>query len=125
MATRKTQAKKANAPMKNAPKKKAPAKEAKAAAASAARTMAKTVKTAGRKSAAKRVEKIEKKVVVKPADDFAAVKKQANRIIAVIRDDCANAAANGKAGEEKARELVKALSRTLLRIKEKQGVKAD
>jgi len=124
--TRKAQAKKANAPMKNAPAEKSPRADVKSDAKKAARTMAKTVKPGIRKSAAKRVEKDEKRdarmALARQLQEegFAAVKKQANRLIAILRNDMA-LIADGKGDEEQFRELVMAVSRTLIKTKKKQG----
>lgn len=125
-ATRKAQAKKANAPMKNAPKDKLPLAKAKADAKKAARTMAKTVTPGIRKSAAKRVEQDEKRAARMPLarqqqEGFAEVKKQANRLIAMIRNDVAQVA-DGGGNEEQCRQLVLAVSRAVISTKKKQGI---
>lgn len=113
--TRKSTAKKANAPMKNKPAKK-PAKAAvKATATKAAKTMAKTAKPAVRKSAAKRVEKVETKA------GLPALKTQMNRVVKVLRDDCA-AVADGKGNEQQFRDLVQAVTRAVKNAKKKQGI---
>lgn len=113
--TRKAQAKKANAPMKNAPKEKSPKAATKAAATKAAKTMAKTVKPAIRKSAAKRVEKVEKK-----AAGYPEYKAQLNKLIKGLRDDSA-AVAEGKGNEQHFCDLVRAVSRAIFNTKKKQG----
>ena len=88
--TRKAQAKKANAPMKNTPKEKSPATKAKADAKKAARTMAKTVKPGIRKSAAKRVEKTEKKAALSAAalKRIGDIKVKASGLISLHQAGC-------------------------------------
>jgi hypothetical protein len=101
--TRKAQAKKATAPMKNAPKQKSPRTQAKAAASRAARTMAKTVNPAIRKSAAKRVEKVETKV---------SVRQLTNTLIAALRGDLA-AVNEGKINEDKFRRMLTSMFKAM------------
>lgn len=122
-ATRKSSAKKANAPMKNSPASKSPKTKTKAKATKAARTMAKAVKPGIRKSAAMRVEKVEKKVsLAKQIEqaDLAALKSRMNMIVRTLKADC-EAAAKGKAGEKLFREELLAVTKTMVATKKKQG----
>ena len=114
-ATRKAQAKKANAPMKNAPKEKSPRTIAKADAKKAARTMAKTVKPGIKKSAAKRVGKVESKPSL-PARTKATPEEMADTLIAIIRKDLSDVTKHG-ASELKFRKMLKAMFTAALEAK--------
>lgn len=112
--TRKSQAKKANAPMKNAPAAKPADAATKSAASKAAKTMAKTVQPGVRKSAARRVEKAEKKLLSATAQKkLDQIKITANSLCFCIRQD-AKAAAKGQVSIETVRKHFKAVQQMVL-----------
>jgi hypothetical protein len=117
--TRKARAKKANAPMRNKPKDKSPAAKAKAEAKKAARTMAKTVKPGIRKSAAKRVEKTEKKAVLSAAalKRIETIKGKANGLILCIKQDV-QAAAKGQVNAMQVQRMFKAMMEIVFEARE-------